>query len=275
MNPEETFSWPDGDVILRCTHGTENRDFRVHKFFLSFVSPVFKDMFRLPQPSTPASGVDTVDLSDPPRALELVLRFIYPSAVAPAIDDLGVVSDALTLADKYDIEAVRSRLRTSLMEHTKTAPLTVYAIACRLGFEDEMKIASSRTMSINLPTLTHLPDEFKFIPATEYHRLVHLHTRYRKEAAAIAGSSLPQPPFGGGFAFGGGGFTGGGSAISQGDRGALKKPVVDLIMKGTPLNYRSLTLALKTDYGIDVEANGTGNDIRSILDKINALNLTV
>jgi len=53
------------------------------------------------------------------------------------------------------------------------------------------------------------------------------------------------------------------------------KPIVDIIMKGTPLDYGSLALALETDYGIGVEAEGIGKVIRSILDKINALNLTV
>ena len=128
-------------------------------------------MFKLPQPSSPTSNVDVVDLTDPPRVLELILRFIYPCP-PPVIDDLALLSEVLVLADKYDIEAARSRLRPSLMKFAKTEPLRAYAIACRLGFEDEMKIASSHTTSINLTEVTQLPDEFKFIPATEYHRLI-------------------------------------------------------------------------------------------------------
>lgn len=41
-----------------------------------------------------------------------------------------------------------------------------------------MKITSSHTTSIHLPGLTELPDEFRFIPATEYHRLILLHSNY-------------------------------------------------------------------------------------------------
>ena len=171
MTSDEMFNWPDGDVILRSIHGTESRDFRVHKIFLSFASPIFKDMFKLPQPSSPTSNVDVIDLTDPPRVLELILRFIYPCP-PPVIDDLTLLSEVLFLADKYDIEAARSRLRPSLMKFAKTEPLRAYAIACRLGFEDEMKIVSSHTTSINLTEVTQLPDEFKFIPATEYHRLI-------------------------------------------------------------------------------------------------------
>ena len=291
MNPSETFNWPDGDVILRSTHGAESRDFRVHKFFLSFTSPVFKDMFAINQPSSSAeSDVDIVDLSDPPRALELILRLIYPSPTLPVVNNLAIVSEALTLADKYDIEVARSRLRSSLVQLAKTEPLRVYAIACRLGFEDEMKIASSHTLQINLPALTQLPDEFKFIPATEYHRLIHLHARYRKEAMDIAINSLQNTSLfgsaGGGFgttgsAFGNGAFgtTGGGRTNSTTTtvttRTVIKTSIVDVIMKGTPLDYRSLTLALKADHGIDVEADHIGNDVRGIIGRINALNLTV
>ena len=263
------FNWPDGDVILRCTHGSNSRDFRVHKLFLSFASPVFKDMFKLPQPAPATSTVDIIDLVDSPRAVEYILRFIYPSS-PPAIDDLTLLSEILILADKYDIEAARSRLRPLFIEFAKSEPLRAYAIACRLGFEDETKIASSYTTSIHLPGITELPDEFRFIPATDYHRLILLHARYRKEVEAIAvGPSLtPSATSRGGLFFG----VDLGSALGT----AMRRPVVDSIRKGTPLNYEALTLAVKADHNVDVaEADGIGKLIRSTLDKANALNLTV
>lgn len=186
------FNWPDGDVILRGTHGAETRDFRVHKLFLSFSSSVFKDMFTIPQPLSPTSDVDIVDLSDPPRALELILRIVYPSSAPPIVEDLTIASEALKLADKYGIEVARPRLRSSLAGFAKIEPLRTYAIAYQLGFEEEMKIASTHTLPIDISALTQLPDEFKFIPATEYHRLIRLHTRYRKEVMPIAIDSLPS-----------------------------------------------------------------------------------
>ena len=194
MNSEESFNWPDGDVILRAKHGTDSRDFRVHKLILSISSPVFKDMFGISQPSSVASnGVDVVDVTDPPRALEIVLRSIYPSVNPPVVDDLTTLSEALILADKYDIRVARSRLRSAFRQFATTEPLRTYAIACRLGFEDEMKIASSHTTSIHLPGLAELPDEFKLIPATEYHRLILLHSRYRREVTSIVDRSPATP----------------------------------------------------------------------------------
>ncbi|KAF9789487.1 hypothetical protein BJ322DRAFT_538451 [Thelephora terrestris] len=195
MNLGKMFDWPDADVILRATHDAQTRDFRVHKTFLSFSSPVFKHMFDTQQPqSTSLDGVDIFQVGDPPRALELILRFIYPSPSPPIIDDLTVLSEALVLADEYNIEAARVQLRSSFLEFARIEPLRAYAIACRLGLTDEMRIASSHTTSIHLPSIDDLPDEFRFIPATEYHRLVLLHARYRKEVEAIA-SRTPLPGF--------------------------------------------------------------------------------
>ena len=193
MNSDDIFNWPDGDVILRSTRGTASRDFRVHKLILSLASPVFKDMFKIPQPLSEVAEADIVDLVDPPRAVELILRFIYPFP-PPRIDNLTLLSEVLALTDKYDIEAARSQLRVSLLGFARSEPLRVYAIAYQLGFEGEMKIASSYAMSINLPELAELPDEFRSIPATAYHHLILLHTRHRKKPKPVVTRPLRIPP---------------------------------------------------------------------------------
>ena len=65
-------------------------------------------MFTIPQPpSTDLNPVDVVAVADPPQALELILRFMYPSRASPVVDDLTVLSEALVLADKYDIDVAR------------------------------------------------------------------------------------------------------------------------------------------------------------------------
>jgi hypothetical protein len=193
MNSDEIFNWPDGDVILRSTRGTASRDFRVHKLILSLASPVFKDMFKIPQPLSGAAEADIVDLVDPPRAVELILRFIYPFP-PPRIDNLTLLSEVLALTDKYDIEAARSQLRISLLGFARSEPLRVYAVAYQLGFQDEMKIASSYAMSINLPELAELPDEFRSIPATAYHHLILLHTRHHKKTKPVVARPPPILP---------------------------------------------------------------------------------
>ena len=283
------FNWPDGDVILRATHGTGSRDFRVHKVFLSFSSPVFKDMFKIPQPPPAISNdVDVVEVTDPPRAWELVLRFVYPSLTSPPIDNLTILSEALVAADKYDIKVARSRLQSSFKEFAVVEPLRVYAIACRLGIEEEMRIASSHTTSIHLPGLTELPDEFKFVPATEYHRLILLHSRFRKEVEEIAHSAArpTRPTVARGSAtnlkWAAVGWM---PASSSEERwGALKAAgsddvaranVEEVIKGGIPLNYESFKHAWKAKYGTEADGSEVQAIFLSILDQANSLNLTV
>ena len=281
MNPDGMFNWPDGDVILRATDGTETRDFRVHKLFLSFSSPVFKDMFNVPQPpssSTPWDGVEVIDVADPPRALELILRFIYPSSTLPVIDDLTVLSEALVLADKYDVEVARSRLRSSFTEFAKAEPLRAYAVACRFGLADEMKIASAHTISIHLPDLADLPDEFKLVPATEYHRLILLHSKFRKEVGAIAGRTpLPGPVLDNIRDLLANLTSGDDAPSGTKAREAAKKNFEGSIREGIPLNREALLLALKSDYNLASTVPGTDlqSHVSSILSQASDLNLTI
>jgi len=244
-------------------------------------------MFRIPQPSSVSSDdVDIIDVTDPPRALELILRFVYPSLTSPVIDNLTTLSEALVAADKYDIEVARSRLRASFKEFAVVEPLRVYAIACRLGLEDEMKIASSHTTPIHLPGLTELPDEFKLIPATEYHRLILLHSRFRKEVEEIAHSAArpARPTIARGPATkwaavgwipASGTEEGWGALKAAGFNDVMRAKVEQVIKGGIPLNYESFKHAWKARYGTEADGSEVQAIFLSILDQANSLNLTV
>ena len=227
MDSGDAFSWTDGDIILRATQGTESRDFRVHKMVLSFSSPVFKDMFALPQPASTTSAAETIDMADPPRALDIILRFFYPSTDPPLIDDVAILAEVLTLVDKYEVTIARSRIRPTLMEFADTDPLRTYAIACKLGSQEEMKVAAWNTRSLNVLGLAELPEEFKSIPATEYHRLVLWHRKWRKHVEAIAagGPWSPMPEM---------------DDLAKTDLATTRQMVIDAIRKGEPLNCESL-----------------------------------
>ncbi len=64
----------DGTVIL-VARGVE---FRVYKGVLSTHSPVFADMFSLPQPDQSPSQCPVVHLDDSPEDLRYVLRALLP-----------------------------------------------------------------------------------------------------------------------------------------------------------------------------------------------------
>ena len=190
MNDE--FSGPDGDIILRA-HGPPSRDFRVHKLVLSLASPVFRDKFSVPQPkSRGEADITVVDVTDPPRALELILRLIYPSP-PPDIESLDLLVEALVIADKYLIEGARAGLRVRLTNFTNEAPLRVYAIASRFGFDKEAEAASSLTTTIHLPALAELPDDLKHIPTPVYHKLIVLHAKHREYIEGVIDDVLFEP----------------------------------------------------------------------------------
>jgi len=164
-----TFSVPDGDVILRAL-GPPTHDFRVHKLVLSLASPVFKDMFSLPQPTSGTSsvaGVEIVQVADPPHALDMTLRSIYPFTPPSFDGNLDILVECLIIADKYNIKAV-------------------YAIASRFGFPNIMESASRLILlDVHLPGIPELPDDFKFVPATAYHTLVRNHGSYLEAVVEV------------------------------------------------------------------------------------------
>ena len=155
-------------------------------------------------------------------------------------------------------------MQPSFREFATTEPLGAYAIACRLGLKDEMKITSSHTTSIHLSGLAELPDEFKFIAATEYHRLIPLHSKYRKEVETIANSATRPTVSRGGLS----GFASMANVIAWSN-------VAEIVKGGMPVNYESFKLAWKAKYDVDPDGSDVHAIFLSILEKANSLNLTV
>jgi len=65
-----------GDVILR-SGGPKVAEFRVHKVILSIASPVFEEMFSLPQPAT-EEDLPVCDIFEDAATVEALLRLVYP-----------------------------------------------------------------------------------------------------------------------------------------------------------------------------------------------------
>jgi hypothetical protein len=90
--------------------------------------------------------------------------------------------------------------------------------------------------------------------------------RYHKEVEAMAYSTRRSPGSHGLFL---------GVNIVAVIAEAMRKPVLEAIGKGTPLNYESFILALRTDHGVEAETSGVRKISRFILDRANDLNLSV
>lgn len=190
------FDAPDSDAILRSS---DEKEFRVHRLILSLASPVFQDMFSVPQPTEPPTQIPIIDVSESSDVLRPFLQHLYPRR-PPTISDITMWADLYTIADKYNAEVVMWLLREMLIPRfLGMAPLRVYALASRWGFEEEAKIASGRTLTFNIPEDLH-QDDAELMGGGACHRLCLLHSNRREAAQAlVANHPLPfleNPPCG-------------------------------------------------------------------------------
>jgi len=177
MTQASLFTTHDGDIVLRAGAEPDSKhDFRVHKFILSLASSVFKDMFAFPQPSDQTLNerqLPVVDVSDPPAALDVVLRLIYPGVEPPKITERKTLSASLLTADKYNITSIYPTLRENLKTFLPgdREPLWAYIIACRFGFLEEKKQAAEQT---NSEHFLHLGDRevLQLVSSTDLFQLV-------------------------------------------------------------------------------------------------------
>ena len=166
------FCADDADVIIRAA-GT--LDFHAHKAILSLVSPIFQDMFTLPQPPPDTLGtLPCVDVQDPAGTWEIILRTIYyPILSIPTIETLDDLESLLFAAQAYEMQSV-IKVHKKAFEHRaliETDPLRLYVIACAYGFEDQ---ATYVARSAELLTVTRRsdPSELKGFGFGAYRRLV-------------------------------------------------------------------------------------------------------
>jgi len=160
---------PGADVILRASGGKE---FHVHKIILSLASPVFGDMFSVPQPPpAKTSELSIIDVHDPPEVLEMFLRIIYPTP-NPPINDIETLVSVLRLADKYHAEVVLDAHKEYLLSMSlDSPPVHTYAILCICGREKEAESAARRISFASLASLSSHP-LLRLMTVEHYHRLV-------------------------------------------------------------------------------------------------------
>ena len=176
------FNAPDADAILRSPDGKE---LRVHRLILTFSSPVFQDMFALPQSTDPSSQMPTIDLSDPSDTLEPFIQYLYPRS-PPSITNITMWAALYTIADKYGAEAVMESLKDMLIPRfLEASPLRVYALASRWGFVEEAKIASRGTL--NLDIIKDFPrEDAELMGGGACQQIYLLHFKRRDAAQALA-----------------------------------------------------------------------------------------
>ncbi|KAI0255772.1 hypothetical protein BJV78DRAFT_1107957, partial [Lactifluus subvellereus] len=169
------------DVILRSSDGV---NFRVFKIILSLASPIFADMFSIPQP--PSNEFHTepsvVVLSEDSKTLDFVLRHLYPVEHPTEIE----LRDACTLiefARKYQVKVLEPVVARSLMNAIESDPTGVYAIAVTYG-EADIAIMAARS-SLKRP-ISHLePPQLQCATAALYGELIRYHIACGEAASAV------------------------------------------------------------------------------------------
>ncbi|KAL4074338.1 hypothetical protein V8B97DRAFT_1930603 [Scleroderma yunnanense] len=155
--PETTthpaFGSPDADVVLVSK---DLMQFRVHSFTLKTTSGWFRSLFSLPRPprsgvSTPKAPIaETIHLDEDSQTLEVVLRMISGLPITP-ITSYDTVDAILYASEKYDMPGPTSLVRIAVLTPPLAEqPLRLYASASRFGWTEEVKMASERTLALDL-----------------------------------------------------------------------------------------------------------------------------
>ncbi|KAJ7076993.1 hypothetical protein B0H15DRAFT_862761 [Mycena belliarum] len=190
--PQAPFDDPSADVILRTSDGM---DLRVHRLACiarlqaDVPSPVFRQMFQLPQPQC-EPDVPIVSMTESALVLDRLLRFFYPGTEPTAPDDLEQLREILDVAlRKYDMASLAVLGRHYLRLHIGLSPVGVYAIACRYEWKDVALEAAKESLKYRLRIFgTTPPVQLQHITADRYHSLLDYHAQCSQVTRAATSS---------------------------------------------------------------------------------------
>lgn len=178
----------DADVIIRSSDGVL---FRMYRVILGKASPVFKDMFTLPQtppivddrdPPDCIEGVPLIDVSEDSRTLDFLFRFCYPCET-PDLKGLDDVYHVLEAANKYDMEAIDNQARKIWRSIAALDPLRAFAISCKMRWVEEARFAALLALREPVwPLEPPVAPEFKLISGDTVIRLI----AYHRKCGAVA-----------------------------------------------------------------------------------------
>jgi len=193
MSSDKGYDFDDADILLRTPR---SKGFRVHRSILSVASPVLRNLVAdVPKvsPDDEDKGVlPEVDVEDSPEDLDLFLRLIYPVVMPPKFEDFDSLSRAFTILQKYQVEGVQELLKPILTSQPllTSDPVRAYAMACRLGFKEEVEVAAPLAATTDFTT-TIRAEDLRRMSGVDYHRLVVLSKeRFKKSKGDIFSAPL-------------------------------------------------------------------------------------
>ncbi|OBZ79218.1 hypothetical protein A0H81_00719 [Grifola frondosa] len=144
-NIHPVFASLNADIAL-CSK--DNTTFRIHSHILIVASGWFRTMFTLPQGTACTS--EALQMEEDADVLAGLLT-IVSGVDLPVLNNIDYLESLLRAAEKYDMPLPTAIVRLAIMSPVMEAsPIRVYGIACRMGWIPEAKLASTRTLTLDL-----------------------------------------------------------------------------------------------------------------------------
>ncbi|KAF8583895.1 hypothetical protein K439DRAFT_1411644 [Ramaria rubella] len=136
------------DIVLRSSNGF---DFYTHSFLLKTASGLFRTTLSLPQAAGTMSNESIIGpVPEDAETIDAILRIIS-GLPFPALDTFELVEKVLITADKWDMPGTLSVIRRiSIPPALSSDPLRLYIMACRFGWIEAAKLASTLTLDLDL-----------------------------------------------------------------------------------------------------------------------------
>ncbi|KAJ7069927.1 hypothetical protein C8F01DRAFT_1246091 [Mycena amicta] len=177
------------DLILQSS---DSVNLYVYKLLLSLVSPVFNDMFALPQPppdeNVPEYPYPVIPVAEDARTLRTLLCWVDPRLI-PQIDTLEDIQLVLEVAQKYCMNCVVSRIGETLSYGIGALcpaggkSVRAYALAVRYQLGSLIDAAARASLDAKWEDLmAEDGPELAHVPASALHRL----QQYRLACGAVA-----------------------------------------------------------------------------------------
>lgn len=182
--PPQELNDRNGDIVLRSSDQVR---FRVFRWPLQRLYPVFSDMFHLPEPAAASpqgpSVPPTVQMCETAVVIEALLRLSYPID-PPIVKNLRTMTAVTEALIKLQAEQrCKWWIRMTAERFIRENPWAVYAIllalgrkSCSYNFEEEIRLAARET--VGRPVIRPW-EEACLITAADYERLLEYHAECR------------------------------------------------------------------------------------------------
>jgi len=194
---DPSYSLSDADLVLASSDGVF---FRVHSTVMRLASGVFQGMLEVNRDNdTRECAEEPIQLTESAPILKSLLDLVYPNASLSNRDVSSVefLQELCRAAEKYEMSGATQCVKALFFTPIRTFPsLQTYSIACKYGWEEEARVASTATLEHSLSSKESLEimksmDTLAILKLQAFHRL-------RKETLLSAFDNIhfPLPRFG-------------------------------------------------------------------------------